>query len=261
MRKCLLSLLILAVPAMVFGQTIEVPDKVQVDGPGYVIIRSTKIDADDVRWYSIGKPEIQILPPDVFKPPVGVFVGQAPATGTYKIGVITAKAIKFGDSYKAVMGVPQIITITVGAPGPIPPDPPGPGPGPGPDPDPFKGGLDKADYGTNPFKVGGGLRCLIVYESADLSKYPAAQEAILFDKSIRDYLSAHCTQGDKVKDWRIWDQNVDVKDEAPLWQKVMARPRKSVPWIIVGNGKSGFEGPLPADVPSTLKLLQKYGGP
>ena len=130
-----------------------------------------------------------------------------------------------------------------------PPDPP---PGPKPDPTPVN---------PSPF-VGEGLRCLIVYETADLTRMPAAQQQILFAKSIRTYLDSKSPLGidGKTHDWRIYDQNIDTTADSQVFKDAMNRPRKSVPWIIVGNGKTGFEGPLPATVDDTLTLLRKYGG-
>lgn len=129
------------------------------------------------------------------------------------------------------------------------PEPPVPGPGPNPDP-----------FGD--VSAAGGLKVLLVYESADLSKYPATQVAAMTAGAVRDYLDTHCVTAPdgKTKAWRMWDQNVDASDESPLWQKAMKRPRKSLPWLIVGNGKSGYEGPMPATADGLLKLLKTYGG-
>ncbi len=41
-----LSLLFALCPALAMGQSIEVPATVQVDTPGLVVIRATKLDAD-----------------------------------------------------------------------------------------------------------------------------------------------------------------------------------------------------------------------
>lgn len=141
------------------------------------------------------------------------------------------------------------VSITVGTPTPPPPDP-GPGPGPGPPPSPA------------PIPVAG-FRVLMVYESADLSKMPAAQQVILYSKPVRDYLNAKCIMGpdNKTHDWRIWDRDSDTSNESALWQAAMKRPRASVPWIIISDGKKGYEGPLPATVDETLALLKKYAEP
>lgn len=141
-------------------------------------------------------------------------------------------------------------TVTIGEPKPpvppvppTPPDPPVPPPGPAPIP------LD-------------GFRALIIYESADLPKMPATQQAILFSKDVRSYLDARCAAGPdgKTKEWRIWDKDVDTTNVASHWQAAMKRERKSVPWLIISTGKAGWEGPLPADAKQTLDLLKKYGG-
>jgi hypothetical protein len=140
------------------------------------------------------------------------------------------------------------IEVTVGEspvpPGPGPePQPPGPTPGPAPIP-------------------AEGLHVLIVYESAEKNKMPPAQLLVLHAQPIRDYLNAKCPAGPIAgqKEWWILDKDTDVSALPQKWQDAMKRPRQSVPWIIVSNGKAGFEGPLPADVNKTLELLRKYGG-
>lgn len=107
-----------------------------------------------------------------------------------------------------------------------------------------------------------GLHVLIVYESADLSKLPASQAAILTSSALRDYLNAHCPAGadGQTKEWRVLDKDADMTAESPLWQAAMKRPRQSLPWLVVSDGKTGFEGPLPSDLAGTVALIQKYGG-
>lgn len=157
--------------------------------------------------------------------------------GTDDKGKITKKVVKDRGSVTLNVGdVPQ--------PGPTPgPNPPQPPPTPAPIP---------AD----------GLRVLIVEDVAQRVKLPAAQSAILFDKSVRDYLNSKCVAGadSKTKEWRIWDKGVDASAESKLWQDAVKRPAKSYPWLIISDGKTGYEGPLPADVDATLALLKKYGG-
>lgn len=123
------------------------------------------------------------------------------------------------------------------APGPKPTDPPAPIPG-------------------------DGLRVLIVYESTDLARYPNAQRDVLFAGKVRDYLNSHCATGPdgRTREWRQYDKDAGLGTESQVWKDAFARPRKSLPWIVVSNGRAGYEGPLPGTVDETLTLLKKYGG-
>ncbi len=107
-----------------------------------------------------------------------------------------------------------------------------------------------------------GLHVLVVYESADLSKYPSGQQAAIYAKSVRDYLNATCPAGPdgKTRQWRMWDKDTDATEEQKLWQDALKRARTQTPWVIVSNGTTGFEGPLPASADEMLALLKRYGG-
>ena len=61
-------------------------------------------------------------------------------------------------------------------------------------------------------------------------------------------------------DGRFFDQSVDNSNDAKIWQDAMKRPRSGLPWIVVSNGTTGYEGPLPLTEADTLALLKKYGG-
>ena len=143
------------------------------------------------------------------------------------------------------------VTVTIGTPtppvppGPTPPTPPGPQP-PTPAPD-------------NPAPIpGDGLRVLVVFETADVARLPVAQAAILYSKTARDFLEANCVAGPdgRTKEYRIYDR--DVVGDSQLWQAAMKRPRSSVPWLVVSNGRAGYEGPLPATVADFIELVGKY---
>lgn len=107
-----------------------------------------------------------------------------------------------------------------------------------------------------------GFRVLMVYESADLSQLSESQKSVLYSAKIREYLNAHCSQGadGKTPDYRIIDQDTDVSGDSGWWQEAMKRERKSLPWLVISNGKTGFEGPLPKSVDEALVVLKKYGG-
>lgn len=168
---------------------------------------------------------------------------------------LTVKAAKEGSYTVSVVSVAadwkrsqHQITVHIGkAPQPDPEPGPGPEPEPGPSPIPAKG-----------------LHVLMVYESKDLSKLPKEQLHVLYSEQIRSWLNAHCAPAPdgKTKAWRIWDKDVQTAGEDKLWQEAMARPRKSLPWIIVSNPDrgGGYEGPLPANTGEMLDLLQKFGG-
>jgi hypothetical protein len=168
--------------------------------------------------------------------------------GTYKVKL---RAIRVKDGKTGIETVRA--TVVIGEPGPptppTPPDPPVPPVPPTPPPSPA------------PIPVAG-FRVLMVYETAEVSKLPAAQQQVLYSKTVRDYLNSKCVPGpdNKTKEYRIYDKDVDLTAEAKLWQEAMKRPRTSVPWLIVSDGKTGYEGPLPANVEDAMTLLKKFGG-
>lgn len=104
-----------------------------------------------------------------------------------------------------------------------------------------------------------GFRVLIVYEG-DLTKvtHTPAQQNIMFGQKLRDFLNEKCVKVNNTTEARMYAADTDVSKDSDTWRNAMARPRTSLPWIIVGNGKSGFEGPLPATLEETLTLLKKY---
>lgn len=166
--------------------------------------------------------------------------------GKYKVKLRYVKLDKEG---KTVGETARCVVEIGGIPDPLPPDP-GPGPTPTPTPTP-----------TPPAPIPLiGLRVLMVYETSELPKYTKEQSTVFFSKSVRDYLNSNCPIGPdgKTREWRIYDKDVDVSGESKTWQDAMKRDRKSTPWVIISNGKTGYEGPLPENVDKTLELLKKY---
>lgn len=107
-----------------------------------------------------------------------------------------------------------------------------------------------------------GMKVLIVYESADLSKMPAAQQSVLYGKTVRERLNSLTGLGPdgKTREWRMYDKDTDASGEAPHWGKLLKRPRVSVPWVVIsdGGGNVVHEGALPGTVAEFLGLLDRF---
>lgn len=226
------ALLLFAVVAN--GQSVKLPDKVQGEPGQFIQIPSTT-DCAAVKWFSPDK-GLNVFPVQLLKDTKTAVVSGP--VGTYRLYAYGAK----GD----VASDPVLCLIVIGTPDPTP----GPGPGPKP-PEPTPPAPIPVD----------GFRVLFVVESSDASKLTAAQLAILTSGEIRTYLNSKCVVGPdgKTKEWRQWDKDVDTSAESQLWQAAMKRPRSSLPWIVISDGKTGFEGPLPATIADTLAILKKYG--
>lgn len=106
-----------------------------------------------------------------------------------------------------------------------------------------------------------GFRVLVVFESEELQKYPASQVAAMMSGEVRGYLNDKCaTSNDgKGKEWAVMDK--DTTGLPKLWQDAVGKAKgKTLPYIIISDGTTGFEGPLPPTTSEVLTLLKKYGG-
>lgn len=180
----------------------------------------------------------------------GVLSRIAGGIGT-AVGVVWPAFVTAGKySLPIILGVALTLGTQHGCPGPGPsPVPPGPTPNPVDPPKP-------------PAPIAGdGLRVLVVYESADVQNLPATQSALLKSQTFRDYLDSRCVPEGKTPAWRLWDKDVDTSKTAKQWQDAMKRPRGSLPWIVISDGKSGFEGPLPTTLDAAIELVKKWGNP
>ncbi len=227
------SILLLALAVPCWGQAVTLPKTVEGTVGDFIQVAAAT-DGKEVRWFC---PDagLSVFPTQLLKDSKTAVV-VAKANGAYRLYAYTAK----GD----VPSDPTFCLVVVG--GPLPP---GPGPGPGPIP----------PGPTPPIPVAG-FKAMIVYESADLAKLPPKQLDILYAKSIRDYLAAKgvpTTDGAK-RAWYIVDKDVDFSGESKVWQNALARPRTTLPWIILSTDTSGYEGPLPGTVEETLALMKKY---
>lgn len=165
-----------------------------------------------------------------------LFLLEANGVGRVEVIVIVGKEI-IRRSLDVDNGSPTPIPP---GPTPVPPDPPTPVP-PNPAPIPVAG-----------------FRVLIFYESAELAKMPPKQALILTGKETRDYLNAKCVQEGNMRGYWIIDKDADLSGLAKHWQEAGKRKRDAVPWMILSNGKTGWEGPLPTTVEEFLTLCKKY---
>lgn len=134
--------------------------------------------------------------------------------------------------------------LTIGEPQPEPwPNPPPP-----PEPEP----LPPAPIPD------AGFRVLIVYESADMTKYPIETQMILAGSDVREFLKSNCISEDGKPGFRIYDADIELGGDLEVWKKAMTRERKSVPWVVISNGKTGYEGPLPKTPTEFLDLCKKH---
>lgn len=239
-RVALVGLALSAASVLADPPALEVPAELRPAGQ-YAEL-APKTDAVSVAY--VGLDGVDPIPARVLKDPtVFLLDTRGLVKGRYRFAAIAAS--QTGEQVR------RDFVLVVGdapAPGP-PPSPPGPRP---PDPSP-----------QPPAPIpGDGFRVLIVYESAALARYPPGQLAVLYAKAVRDYLNTRCPVGPdgKTREWRIYDQDTDTSGESRTWQDAMRRPRQSLPWVVVSNGRTGYEGPLPASVADTLALFQRYGG-
>lgn len=132
------------------------------------------------------------------------------------------------------------------------------GDGPAPDPDPKPPVPPTPD--VKPPIPADGLRVLIVYEDDKQKSYPSSQQAIMYSQPIRDFLNKQCVIGPdgKTREWRMYDKDILMDGESKLWIDAMLRKRTTYPWLIISNGKTGYEGPLPLGTKDFTDLVGKY---
>lgn len=105
---------------------------------------------------------------------------------------------------------------------------------------------------------GDGLRALIVYDTGKV--IPAGQVSAINSKKVRDYLDAKTPVVNGAHEYRVWETTEAGANDAKVWQDAAKRAAgKPVPYLIVSNGKTGYEGPVPNSEAEMLALLKKYG--
>lgn len=206
-----------------------------------------------VRWLVMDE-GLALIPPHLLKDSKTALVW-AMEEGVYRIAAYT---VIDGEPTEAAVCV---VTIgrAVPRPKPNPPDP---------KPDPDVTPKDLPFAGVEP----AGLRVLIIEESSERPKLTSQQRLILLSKTVREYLDAKTVKGKGPggvpwSEWRIYDKDQDVSQDSEHFKRAMGRDRKDkdgqpgkLPWLLIGNGVSGYDGPLPANVADTMTLLRKHGG-
>lgn len=234
--KRFLFLLALAWPASAIDVKIEGPTQA---APGDLIILTAKADGAKHYSWKLANSDKTFLPVEEGKKAVfssGLLPGQKSATYIFVMAASNESELGQGI-HKIVIGEPE--------PEPLPPVPPGPTP----DPEP----LPPAPIPD------AGFRVLIVYESGDMTKYPLETQVILAGADVREFLKTNCiAEKDGKPGFRIYDADIDLGGDLEVWKKTMTRPRKEVPWVVISNGKTGFEGPLPKTPTAFLDLCKKY---
>jgi len=224
-------------PAPQLPPSITVPATITFPQPGLVFVRATALNADDVRWWTKGG--VQVFPSDILQPPLGTFAGLVMAPGTYKIGVVAAKAV----DGKAVISQPAEVTIVVEGVQPLPPIPPGPTPVP---PGPTPPGP------VSPTK----LFVVIVEETADAV---ASRGVMLSDPTLARRMA------EKGHKFRVIDKDVaDAKgnppaDVKPLLDRAKGKAYPQL-YLVDETGVIRFEGDLPKSPGELIGAMQKVGG-
>lgn len=281
-RLAVLSALALAALALIpqrsAAQSVKLPSELRGSVGSWILIRATvtKKDVGKITWKADpALQEVGILDLFPVESQERVRVYQAFKDGRYRVdawasadadepvdkqsllALLQDKSIKAEDKVDRALSLANGVStcwVTIG--NPVPPDPPQPPTPPTPPQPPTPPTPPTPPAPPAPIPLAG-LRVIIVEESADRMKLPKDQREIMFSQELYDYLDKHCVSK---RAWGIWDKDDDVSAYGKEFVEAMKRPRTSLPWLIVSDGKTGFEGPLPATLAETLTLLKKYGG-
>lgn len=98
-----------------------------------------------------------------------------------------------------------------------------------------------------------GLHVLLVWESADASALTSGQRDIFYSSDSRSFLKEK--SGNK---WRLYDKDVILPESEKVWATALKRPRTSLPWVIISNGTTGYEGPVSENLADFKKLVEQY---
>lgn len=125
---------------------------------------------------------------------------------------------------------------------PVPPDPPVPPVPPTP---------------PSPIPLPG-FRVVIVYDPATLTN---EQDGIVRGERVRKYLLDKCVAGEDGKTKAFWiiQTNPDLSN-APKWLADCVQKHTTKPFMVVSDGKTGYDGDIPANADAAMAILTKIGG-
>lgn len=215
------------IPLEIQGETVTVVKKLP-----FTVLAPTGHDVyfwdvpSNVKWSTSGEAGNSIL------------VTEAPAGEV----TVRVKFIKIDWANKKLGQRFGTTTFIVGT-APVPP-PPTPDP-PKPDPD-------------NPAPINApGYRVLMVYKKLD---YQPTQSEALFGAEARAFLNANCTPGadGKTKAYRIFPSGTDASADEPWVRDTVQRHPGKDSYLVVSNGKTGYDGDLPATSADIMAILKKY---
>ena len=104
-----------------------------------------------------------------------------------------------------------------------------------------------------------GFRVLILYETSEYEKLDPLHKAVISGLEVRQYLDKTCVkEEDGGEGYRIYDKDQDVSGDYKVWRDAMERRPSEIPWVIISNGKTGYEGKLPLGPAKFIELCKKY---
>lgn len=233
---------------------IVVPPTVEVK-PGRIVKIQAQTRLEQIQWINLHE-DVDLIPSDsgtwiivCVNPSDKSLTWMRNGQLSYKIAAYGAKIV----NTKPVATLPVYVVLTV--PVPIPPVPPTPVP-PTPVPPtpvppiPVPPTPDKAPL------TQAGLRVLIVYETSQVTP---AMSNIISGAKVRDLMASKGFKEDGTTCFRALDKDVSPANDQKWVQDAFARPRSSIPWILISNpSKGGFEGPLPQTPQAVADLITKY---
>jgi len=136
------------------------------------------------------------------------------------------------------------------------------GHGPQPPPTPVDPPVDPTK--PSPFEAPG-IRSIFYFRDMDMMNYTPDQRAAILGVPWREYLKRICADDTALasgKGFTMIQPGGDFSLAPALWKKAAERPTSlsaDAPWMIVGNGKSGFEGPMPKTTAEIKKIFKDLG--